>query len=114
MKNIKKRTIAIILIIVIILTSFTYIQVRKHQASEKVMQYLTEEKGYEESDIKSLKSIYSFLGIPTYSVNVTFTNEPNIVYCYFSHHAKGQFEYYDINDKSIPVKDLKNYDPNTE
>lgn len=75
------------------------------------MQYLTEEKGYDESKIKNLKSKWNFIGIPKYYVEVTFKNEPNIVYFYFVNNGKGQFEYYDTEGKTIPVEDLKNYDP---
>jgi len=113
---IKKITIFFILIVsIIILAPFSYVQFKKHQASDRVWQYLTEEKGYEENDIKGLKSEWSFIGIPTYHVEVIFKNEPNIVYYYFAHRedAKGQFEYYDLNGKNVPIENLKNYDPNS-
>lgn len=110
----KKSVIVVIIIVFSICSSFMYIQFKKHQASESVVQYLIEEKGYEKSDIKSVQSVYSFLGIPTYYVNITFQNEPNIVYSYFSHHVKGQFEYYDHSGKTIPTEDLKNYDPSSD
>lgn len=75
--------------------------------------YLTEIKGYDESEIKTLESKWTFGGLPNYYVEVTFKNEPNIVYLYLAHHLIGQFEYYDINGKKIPIEELKNYDPTT-
>lgn len=71
------------------------------------MDYLITEKGYEESEVLTLESKYTFFGIPTYCVEVTFKNEPNIV----TDDLKGQFEYYEIHGKTIPTTDLKNYDP---
>lgn len=97
----------------IIFASVAFIQFKKYQASEKVMHYLTEAKGYEESEIRTLESKWTFFGIPKYYVEVTFENEPKIVYLYLANDLKGQFEYYKIDGETIPPGDLKNYDPTT-
>jgi len=111
--KIKNFFIILAILILIIFAPVAFIQFKKHQASEKVMQYLTEVKGYEESEIINLESKWTFFGIPKYYVEVTFKNEPNIVYLYFANDLKGQFEYYEIDGETIPPEDLKNYDPTT-
>lgn len=92
------------------LSIFVYVQVKKQIAAHKVTDYLFEEKGYDESEIKMIESKWT-IGISTYYVKVTFQNEPNIVYLYFAHDLKGQFEYYEIDGKTVPIEELKNYDP---
>lgn len=47
-----------------------YIQVKKHISLNKVMEYLIEEKGYDESDIFMIESKWT-TGIPNYYVKVT-------------------------------------------
>lgn len=107
---IKKFLIILSIVLLLCLTPFVYIQVKKHISLNKVMEYLIEEKGYDESDIFMIESKWT-TGIPNYYVKVTFQNEPNIVYLYFAHDIKGQFEYYDIRGIKVPIRDLKNYDP---
>ncbi len=111
MVKIKKILIILAILILIIFAAIAFVQFKKHQASDKVMQYLTEIRGYEESEIITLESKYTFFGIPKYHVEVIFKNEPKIVYLYFANDLKGQFEYYEIDGKTIPTEDLKNYDP---
>lgn len=111
--QIKRIFIILAILILIIFASVAFIQLKKHQASDNVMQYLTEEKGYEKSEIITFASKWNFFGIPKYHVEVIFRNEPNIVYLYFAHDVKGQFEYYVIDGKTIPTENLKNYDPTT-
>ena len=99
-----------ILVVIVFSASFALIQFKKHQASDNVMEYLTEVKGYEKSEILTLQSKWTFFGIPKYYVEVSFKNEPNIIYLYFTNDLKGQFEYYPIDGETIPTEDLKNYD----
>lgn len=113
MVKIKKISIILVILVIIILSFGIFIQFKKHQASDDVMYYLTEIRGYDESEIKTLESKWAFGGLPNYYVEVTFQNEPNIVYLYLAHHLIGQIEYYDMNGETIPIKDLKNYDPTT-
>ncbi|MFJ7666967.1 DUF3139 domain-containing protein [Lysinibacillus sp. NPDC097195] len=107
----KKFLIILTIITFIIFSSVAIVQFKKHLASDKVMQYLTEVKGYKESEILTFESKYTFFGIPKYHVEVIFKNEPSIVYLYFANDLNGQFEFYEIDGKTIPTKDLQNYDP---
>lgn len=100
-----------ILVVLVISATFGFIQFKKHRASDNVMEYLTEVKGYEKSEIVTIESKWSFFGIPKYYVEVSFKNEPNIVYLYLANGLNGQFEYYAINGETIPTEYLKNYDP---
>lgn len=112
MVKIKRLFITLaILVILAFSASFAFIQFKKQRASNNVMEYLTEVKGYEKSQIVTLESKWSFFGIPKYYVEVSFKNEPNIIYLYLANDLKGQFEYYAMDVKTIPTKDLKNYDP---
>ena len=108
-----KRLIIIlaILVVLVISATFGFIQFKKHCASDIVMEYLTEVKGYEKSEIVTIESKWTFFGIPKYYVEVSFKNEPNIIYLYLANDLKGQFEYYTIDGKTIPTENLKNYDP---
>ena len=107
---IKKFLFILSIVLLLCLTPFVYIQVKKQISLNKVMNYLIEEKGYDESDIFMIESKWT-MGIPNYYVKVTFHNEPNVVYLYFVHDLKGQFEYYDIRGIKVPIDELKNYDP---
>ncbi|MER2116004.1 MAG: DUF3139 domain-containing protein [Solibacillus isronensis] len=113
MVQMKKFFIILVILILIVFASITFIQFKKDQASDKVMQYLKEVKGYEGSEIINLESKWNFFGLPKYYVEVTFNNEPNIIYLYFAHDIKGQFEYYVIDGEKIPTEELKNYDSTT-
>ncbi|MFJ8261241.1 DUF3139 domain-containing protein [Rummeliibacillus sp. NPDC094406] len=113
MISIKKFLITLSIILILISSIFLYIQLKKQLSANTVMDYLIEEKGYEESEIITLESKWNFFGIPKYHVEVTFKNEPNVVYLYFANDLKGQFEYYVIDGETIPPEDLKNYDPTT-
>ncbi|MFJ8520266.1 DUF3139 domain-containing protein [Lysinibacillus xylanilyticus] len=111
--TIKKFLITLSIILIIVSSIFLYIQLKKQLSANTVMDYLIEEKGYKKSEIITLESKWTFLGIPKYHVEVTFKNEPNIVYLYFANDLRGQFEYYEINGETIPPEDLKKYDPRT-
>jgi hypothetical protein len=55
--------------------------VGKATIKHEVMQYLLEEKGYQKSEIKEIKSLFGKL--PTFSVIVVFIDEPEVGYNYW-------------------------------
>jgi ABC-type cobalt transport system substrate-binding protein len=108
----KKVTISILLVISIILIPFIYIEIKKNSYRQQIQTYLAEEKGYELDEIQLIQGKYHPFGLPKYWVTVVFKNEPNIEYAYFTNHAKGQFEYYNTYENTVPpIETLKNYDP---
>jgi hypothetical protein len=101
-----------VFIIGIVLTPFIYVQVNKVVYKNKVMDYLIQDKGYQQEEILSVEGVWGMKLPPFYSV-VVFENEPYIEYIYFAHNEIMQFEYRLIDEgkqKGISVKDLKNYE----
>ena len=82
-RNKKKFIIIWTLIIVIVITPFIYVQGNKIIYKKRVMNYLVEEKGYKEIEIKSIKGIWGVKLPPFYSV-VIFEDEPYVEYIYFA------------------------------
>lgn len=87
---------------------FLVINAKKKKCLDSVSVYL-EEKGYEEDEIRKMESKWAFNGLPSYWVGVVFENESNIRYNYYCS-REGQFEYYPLDGKQVPVEELKNYD----
>lgn len=111
MDTIKKKIIIILslTLILLLLSTRIYINVKKQKCLNEVTNYLYQEKGYTEADIKMIESKKSRL--PSYYVKVIFENEPTIMYSYFCKRKIGQFENYPIYGPEIPIDQLKNYDP---
>ncbi len=80
--NLLKKTFSILLIMffVGIAILFGWIKLTVYQLEKDVQSYLVEEKGYQEADISTLKGQFSKL--PTFSVDVTFRDEPQKIYYY--------------------------------
>jgi len=109
MKIIKK--FLLVLIALIFITPFIYIEINKLIYKNRVMDYLVDEKGYNKEEIKEIKGVWGFKLPPFYST-VTFNDEPTIEYIYFAHNEVLQFKYYSLNGK--PIEDpynLKHYEP---
>lgn len=102
-----------ILILVIILARFIYIEVNEQIYENRVTNYLMNELEYDLSEIASVEGVYGFK-MPKFYAVVTFTNEPYIEYLYFAHGRVLQFEYQIIDKefKGITKDDLRNYDSN--
>ena len=102
-----------ILILIITLLGFTYIEVNKNIYKNKVTNYLLEDIGYDMNEIASVKGVYGFK-LPKFYTIVIFENEPYIEYTYFAHNKVLQFNYEIIDKQYIGVtkNTLKNYDPN--
>lgn len=103
-----------ILILVIILARFIYIEANEQIYANRVTDYLVNELEYDQSEIGSVEGVYGFK-MPKFYVVVTFENEPSIEYLYFAHGRVLQFEYQIIDKefKGITKNDLRNYDPNS-
>ena len=113
----KKKIFSIIFcvfIIGLVLTPFLYVQVNKAIYKDRVMDYLTEKKGYEKDGIQSVKGVWG-AKLPPFFATVVFENEPYIEYTYFAHNDVIQFEYLITEEgkqKGITENDLINYKPN--
>ena len=112
-KLLKITLFVAIIVLVIILSRFIYIEVNKNNYENKVTNYLLKEMGYNKSEIASVEGVYGFK-LPEFYTIVIFENEPYVAYTYFAHNSVLQFEYEVIDRKYIGItkKDLKNYDPN--
>ncbi|KOS68885.1 hypothetical protein AEA09_10250 [Lysinibacillus contaminans] len=107
-----RKSLALLLLILLIVP-FAYVEQKKRIYENRTQQYLTKEMEYAEADIKSLECKWHFFGLPNYWVSVIFTDEENIEYVYFVHDREQplQFEYYSL-DGSTPTSDeLKHYEP---
>ena len=112
-KFLKIALFVAIIVLVIILSRFIYIEVNKNNYENKVTNYLVKEMGYDKSEIASVEGVYGFK-LPEFYTIVIFENEPYVEYTYFAHDEVLQFDYEIIDREYIDVtqKELKNYDPN--
>lgn len=111
-KLLKIALFVTIIVLVIILTRFIYIEVNKNSYKNKVTNYLLEEMGYDQSEIALVEGVYGFK-MPEFYTIVIFENEPYVEYSYFAHGGISQFDYRIIDRKYIGItkKELKNYAP---
>lgn len=112
-KLLKIFLFVVMIVLVIILSRFIYIEVNKNNYENKVTNYLLKEIGYDKSEIVSVEGVYGFK-LPEFYTIVIFENEHYVEYTYFAHDGVLQFEYEIIDRKYIGItkKELKNYDPN--
>ncbi len=109
----KAKKIMIIVLFVLIVSPFLYVQINKIVYDQRVMNYLTDVKRYKNDEIKSVKGVWGIKVPPFYAV-VVFADEPLVEYIYFAHNNVKQFSYNINNEgkqKVITVSDLKHYDP---
>ncbi len=80
--NVLQKTFSILLILFLIGAAilFCWIKLTVYHLEKDVRSYLVEEKGYPEADISMLEGQFSKL--PTFSVHVTFRDEPQMIYYY--------------------------------
>lgn len=64
---------------------------------------------YQKEEIKSIECKWHFAGLLIYRVNVIFSDEPNVVYLYFSHNKNhlGKFEHHTIDGTTLSKEQLK-------
>lgn len=102
-----------IIVLVIIVSRFIYIEANKNNYENKVTNYLLKEMGYDRSEIVSVEGAYGFK-LPEFYTIVIFKNEPYVAYTYFAHNEVLQFGYEIIDKKynGVTRKELKNHDIN--
>lgn len=105
------KKIVLVAILLIMLVPYVTVQLKKQLYEHKIRQYLIEEIHYIEEEIQSIDCKWYLGGLPNYSVNVIFNDEPNVVYIYFVHRKDrlGQFEHYTIDGTVLPIEQLKHY-----
>ncbi|MBY0161453.1 DUF3139 domain-containing protein [Cytobacillus firmus] len=89
----KKIKIALLVLLVLVLLSpFVYVQANKMIYAKKVNAYLLEEEHYTQDEIQSVQGIWG-VKLPPFYVVVVFKDEPEVEYIYFAHDTIMQFEY---------------------
>jgi hypothetical protein len=69
-----------ILVITIPLIIFAYVQIKLHILETKTTRYLLVDRAINKENIMSVKSVLS--KAPIFSVNVTYKDEPEVIYYY--------------------------------
>lgn len=112
-KPLKIALFVAIIVLIIILSRFIYIEVNKNNYQNRVTNYLLKEMGYAKNEIALVEGVYGFK-LPEFYTIVIFENEPYVEYTYFAHEEVLQFDYEITDNKYIEItkKELKNYDPN--
>lgn len=111
MKKIKMLIVIVIMILVI--TPFVYVQANKMIYKNRVTNYLLETQSYSKEEIESVKGIWG-IKLPSFFAVVIFKDEPNVEYVYFAHNEVLQFGYRLTQEgtrRGITVSDLKHYVP---
>lgn len=103
----------IIVIMILVITPFVYVQANKMIYKNRVTNYLLETQNYSEEEIESVKGIWG-VKLPSFFAVVIFKDEPNVEYVYFAHNEVLQFDYRltkEETKRGITVSDLKHYVP---
>lgn len=103
----------IIVLVILLIVPFCMVQIKKQVYENRIQDYLIEEKSYMKEDIQSIECKWHFAGLPSYWINVIFSDEPNVVYTYFAHDKENllQFEYHVIDRTKLSIEQLKHFDP---
>jgi hypothetical protein len=80
MKTIYKVTLVCAAMTLIIISVYIFMQIKFHKLEKDLTQYLISTKQYTSIDIKDIKA--HFGKMPTFWVNVVFTDEPSHTYVY--------------------------------
>ncbi|MDN4604119.1 DUF3139 domain-containing protein [Paenibacillus sp. F6_3S_P_1C] len=80
----------LIIMIMLVLTPFVYVQVNKKIYAHRVTEYLIEEKKYTQEEIESVEGIWG-IKLPPFFALVNFKDEPDVEYIYFAHNEVLQF-----------------------
>ena len=107
-----KKLLTVAVVIAMLAPSCT-IQIKKQLYEKRVENYLIENMSYQKEAIESIESKWHFAGLPSYWVNVIFSDEPNVVYLYFAHN-KGhvsQVEYHTIDGTTLSTEQLNHFKP---
>lgn len=101
-------------LVILLLAPFCTVYLKKQMYENRIEHFLMEERDYKLEEIQSIEASWHFAGLPKYWVNVTFSDEPNVVYIYFAHDKNhlGQFEFYTKDgDTPLSTEQLTHYEP---
>ena len=89
------KKLLIVTVVIAILTPFCTIEIKKQLYEKRVENYLIENRSYQKEEIEFIKAEWHLAGLPSYWVNVIYSDEPNVVYIYFAHNQGkvGQAQY---------------------
>lgn len=100
-----------IIVIILVLLPFGYVQYNKMAYAQRVSDYLLEQKHHKQSEILSVTGVWNGK-LPPFSADVVFADEPEVVYIYFAHNDVIQFGYRLTEEgkkKGIEKKDLRHF-----
>ncbi|EON70517.1 hypothetical protein H131_20772 [Lysinibacillus sphaericus OT4b.31] len=74
---------------------------------------MIEDMSYQKKARQSIECKWYLAGLPSYWINVIFSDEPYVVYVYFVHDKDhvGQFEHYTIDGTTLTTEQLKHFKP---
>ncbi|GAA0348890.1 DUF3139 domain-containing protein [Bacillus horti] len=106
----------IILIILLLIIPYALIKYNLHVLENRVVNYLVEEKGYQQNELQSVNGAFGKL--PLLSVWVIFEDEPHIQYQYVERESIRQLAYTvseqgkiaNLNHHDIDTNKLLHYD----
>lgn len=84
--------IVLVVVLLLVLTPFVYVEYNKHDYAERVKTYLVEEAHYKPEQIKSVTGVWS-KKLPSFLAEVVFADEPEVTYIYFAHNDVMQYGY---------------------
>ncbi|WP_289136388.1 DUF3139 domain-containing protein [uncultured Brevibacillus sp.] len=87
-----KRIIWIVIVLVVVLTPFVYVQANKLIYASRVTEHLLEKEKIQPEQIRSVKGEWS-KKLPPFCAIVVFADEPEVEYVYFAHNEVIQFGY---------------------
>lgn len=101
----------LVVLVIVLLSPFCLVQIKKQLYEKRIENYLIEELSYQKEAIQSIECKWHFAGLPTYWVNVIFSDEPNVIYLYFAHNKDhiGQFEHHTIDGTTPSTEQLKHF-----
>jgi hypothetical protein len=84
--NVKKKFLVVLIIVLMsVLIIFCNIKLEINRLEKELRAYLVNEKHYDDADILRIEGHYGKL--PKYPIQVTFKDEPNVVYIYTDRQA---------------------------
>ncbi|MFB7157838.1 DUF3139 domain-containing protein [Lysinibacillus sp. NPDC056232] len=100
-------------IIIMLLAPFCIEHIKKQLYEKRIENYLIEDLSYPKKAIQSIECKWHFAGLPSYWINVIFSDEPNVIYLYLAHDKDhlGQFEYHTIDRTTLSTEQLKHFKP---
>lgn len=82
----------LVVVLLLVLTPFVYVEYNKYAYAERVKTYLVEEAHYKPEQIKSVTGVWS-KKLPSFLAEVVFADESEVTYIYFAHNDVMQYGY---------------------